>query len=378
MKAKAIRGFMLAGVLVVQGLLSGCWDSKELADEAFVTGIGVDYADGMFIVSLQLLDFAAIAKSESESPAPPNVWIGTGKGKSLHAAISSLAISAQVELSLEQLKVVVVREPAMPKMVEILDALNRVRVSRYTSWIFGTKEKINDLFASDAFFEQSQLASLMYDPGLLFRQDSMFQPMTMQQFVANYNESSETALLPSVAINNRAWRKRKTKMHMEQINGLFAFKDKRKPVFFSVGEARGLQWANKHFNRDVLTVNSSNGVASITVRNLKVRRKVEMRGDRPILKLDIQVRSSLNEVGPEIDRSTIIENAKNQIKQEVLSAYENGVKKEVDLYNFEEILYRYHLKTWKKLSKHHWKPEEKELQVNIRFGLKYSGVFELR
>ena len=133
----------------------------------------------------------------------------------MHAAVAGLALSSQIDLNLEQLKVVVVREAAMTKMDEILDALNRVRVSRYTAWIFGTREKIKDLFETDAFFDRSQMATMIYEPKLLFGQDSVFQPMTMQKFVANYNEPSETALLPGVAINKRAWRQRKSEMRME-------------------------------------------------------------------------------------------------------------------------------------------------------------------
>lgn len=378
MTFRAMRRLLLAGLLAAQCLLSGCWDSKELADQAFVTGIGVDYADGLFIVTLQLLDFAAIAKTESITPTTPNTWIGTGRGKSLHAAIASLAFTSQIELSLEQLKVVIVREPAMTKMDEILDALNRVRVSRYTAWIFGTKEPVGKLFVSNAFFERSQLASMIYEPRLLYRQDSLFKPVTMQRFVDSYNESAETTLLPSVSVTTKAWRDRDGNMRMEQLNGLFAFKEKQRPVFFSISEARGLQWVSKHFNRAVMTVNGENGVASITIRSLKPRRIVETRDGKPVLKLDIRVRSSLNEITPDIMRSSIVENAEKQIEAEVQDTYAAGVKKGVDLYNFEEILYRYHLPAWRKLAKAGWKPEEKQLQVNVRIGLKYSGVFELR
>ncbi|MBO7746086.1 hypothetical protein I8J29_17895 [Paenibacillus sp. MWE-103] len=217
---------MLLAVLLSSVLLGGCWDSKDLGDEAFVTGIGVDYEKGAFVVSLQLFDFGAIAKTESATPGPANVWIGKASGKSVTEAILNLSLSAQIELTLEQLKVVVIREPAMFKMDEILDALNRVRVSRYTAWIFGTRGQIEDVFASNTFFERSQLASMLYNPEVQYKQNSTFKPVTMQKFVSDYNERAETALLPSLTIDRKSWRQRKKLMEMEEVDGVFAFKYK--------------------------------------------------------------------------------------------------------------------------------------------------------
>ncbi|NBC67804.1 Ger(x)C family spore germination protein [Paenibacillus sacheonensis] len=376
--AGLFRSLALLVVLASTCLLAGCWDSKEMADEAFVTGIGVDFKGGEFEVSLQLLDFAAIAKTENASPGTPKVWIGVGKGKSLHAAIAGLSLSSQIEINLEQLKVVVVREPAMDKMDEILDALNRVRVSRYTAWIFGTKAELKDIFATDAFFERSQMASLIYEPKLMFRQDSLFEPMTMQRFVADYNEGAETALLPSVSVNNRTWHKTKSKMHMEQLDGLFAFKSKGRPAFFTIGEVRGIQWGNGHFNREVMTVNGGTGFTSITVRELKVKRSIEIKNGVPKPVLSVRVRSSLNELGEGMTRSEIVRLAKKQIEAEIRSAYNTAAKRGVDIFDFDETLYRHHLRTWNRMSQGRWRPGENELKVNVKLGVKYSGVFELK
>ena len=121
-----------------------------------------------------------------------------------------------------------------------------------------------------------------------------------------------------------------------------------------------------------------NGTASITVRELVSRRKIDVSGDRPILKLHVRIRSSLNEMSTEVVRSIIVSNVKKQIEQEILATYRAGVKKDVDLYNFEETLYRRHLKTWKRLAKNDWQPGENDLRVSVELGLKYSGVFELK
>lgn len=375
----ALRKLALLAVILSSSVLGGCWDSKEIGDEAFVTGFGIDYENGNFLVTLQLLDFGAIAKTENAAPGSPNVWIGKAKGRSVHAALQTLSQTSQIEINLEQLKVIIVREPAMAKLDEVLDALNRVRVSRYTSWIFGTKEEIIDMFGSDAFFERSQLTSLAYEPMLNYEQNSTIFPLTMQQFVSDYNERAETAILPSVSIDKKTWKKRKSLMHMERIDGIFAFKGKAKPHYFPIGEIQGVRWTNNHFKRQVITLADPNGgVVSVTARELKSKRTVRIRDGKPELELRIAIRSSLNELDSDLKREAINALARKQIEKDVRTAYEAGLKGGVDLFNFDEILYRYHLNAWRKLSEGGWAPQEGDLKVKVSFSLKYSGVFDLK
>ncbi|MFK9116608.1 hypothetical protein ACJEBK_06925 [Peribacillus frigoritolerans] len=49
--------------------LSGCWDEKTIQDFHYITAIGIDFKDGEYIVYTQLVDFAAVAKTEAKADA---------------------------------------------------------------------------------------------------------------------------------------------------------------------------------------------------------------------------------------------------------------------------------------------------------------------
>ncbi len=92
---RAIRAF-LALIL----LLTGCWDMKEAQNINFITALGVDYADGRFIIYAQLLDFAEIAKHEGAvETGNGKVWIGKGEGKTIDEALISLYPASQQRTS---------------------------------------------------------------------------------------------------------------------------------------------------------------------------------------------------------------------------------------------------------------------------------------
>ena len=59
------RILMLLSMLSL--LLSGCWDNKEVQDINYITALGIDYKDNKYIIYVQMLDFATIAKQESRS-----------------------------------------------------------------------------------------------------------------------------------------------------------------------------------------------------------------------------------------------------------------------------------------------------------------------
>ncbi|MBO7746085.1 Ger(x)C family spore germination C-terminal domain-containing protein [Paenibacillus sp. MWE-103] len=146
-----------------------------------------------------------------------------------------------------------------------------------------------------------------------------------------------------------------------------------------MADVEGLRWISKHFGRQVITLEDGDrGKAAVAIRELKVSRHVEMKDGKPILRLRVRIKGTLSELSGQIDRQTINRLAEQKIEQEIRRAYEAGIKKHADLFNLEEMLYRYHLKTWRALQARHWKPDARELEANVEFVLKYAGVFELK
>ncbi|BBH19090.1 spore germination protein A3 [Paenibacillus baekrokdamisoli] len=360
-------------------MINGCWDSSDLGSGAYVTGIGVDYINGQYVVYTQMIDFGAVAKSEEQKTTRPSVWVGRGKGKSINSAIEDIASTAQTSMNLEQIKVVLIRQPAMIHLDAILDALNRVRVARYTAWIFGTKDSILELFNGGSFFGKSELASLLYNPKDQGMKSSFIKSLSMQNFVSAFNEEAMTALLPSVKINNKIWKKNKEKMPIEIIDGIFTFKGKEDIHHFPLAHLIGIRWMNSNFQRHVIVISAGGNLASLAVRNVKYSIKTTIKDGQPSFLLKLSLTGELNEMDGELGIAAINKEVQQVIKEEILQTYNYGVKKKVDLFNLNESFFRYHAKEWKKLqAAGGWQPSNNDLKVQVKFTLKNSGGFQLK
>lgn len=377
---------LLLLILVFPGVLSGCkgrLDTSDLAAQAFVKAMGIDYKDGEYVVTVQLMDFSAIAKSESPKAQKPSVWIGVGRGKSISEANKQISVTTQSALNFEQLSVVVVREPAMVKMAQILDAVNRVRVTRYTSWIYGTRSELSDIFTASAFFELSQVYSYIYNPLTTEKQNSTVPPVTMQKFVVAFNEKSMTALLPSVGVSSKVWHQNKKPITVQELNGVFAFKMKGKPVYLPLQEVTGIRWSKNPLYQAQYTVQSEGhqDAAVVRIRYAKVKKKeMESGDDDPKFVLHVKAYGDLTEIGGKTMTVGEIEGkVRKRIEDEIMLAYTSGVRQHMDLFNLEEVMYRHHLGQWKKTARSgDWVPGEEDLEVKVAFDIRRAGVFEMQ
>lgn len=149
-------------------LLSGCWDNNEVQDINYITALGVDYKDEKYIIYVQMLDFATIAKQESNKQtekAP--IWVGRGTGTTLTEALIDLYTSSQQRVSWGHVTALVLSESVLkPKLLaQVFDLTNRSQEIRYTKWIYGTKDKMEDLFTVSPFFQLSPCIHCFMNPG---------------------------------------------------------------------------------------------------------------------------------------------------------------------------------------------------------------------
>ncbi|WP_374966025.1 hypothetical protein [Lysinibacillus sp. RS5] len=85
MSKKTISIFTL--ILSTTLLISGCRDVTEPQRMYYVQGVGVDYKDNQYEAYLQLINFAAVAKTEQANPQAPHNEIGKAKEKTIEEAI---------------------------------------------------------------------------------------------------------------------------------------------------------------------------------------------------------------------------------------------------------------------------------------------------
>ncbi|MFF2090968.1 Ger(x)C family spore germination protein [Paenibacillus sp. NPDC058174] len=356
---------------------TGCWDEVDLQKVSYAAALGIDYVDDNYVVYTQLLSFDSIAKRESAAASEKPIYIGNKKGDTPLSALFNLMNSSQYNLSMDHLKTIVIHERAFGHMKPILDGVNRMRATRYTTYIFGTKEDLEKLFDIDNFFSSSPLNSTLFSPQITYQENSLVKPMRMQDIVRQGLEPALTTLLPSIKTTNQDWKNDARKMELDIIDGVFAFKNSRFAGFLPRKDIQGLAWGTEGFDRTIVSLEpKENQEATVIIDNSNMDIKWDPQSSAFHLQIDIQ--GHVVEWDTDLDRVQFVKLVEEKVKKETKATFLKGQEIGVDLYPLEHTLYRYHLQKWKELRKKgEWKPNIDELNIDVNFTLKYSGEVEV-
>ncbi|MBQ5707577.1 MAG: hypothetical protein IIV69_04815, partial [Peptococcaceae bacterium] len=114
-------------IMITLLFCNGCWDKKELNQLALAQVIAIDYKDGQYQATLQLI----IPGADQETVNSENLWTMTGTGTSVGETMQQIALAAPRELYLDHLNLVLLGEGVLEHDVtEALDYLVKENVLR--------------------------------------------------------------------------------------------------------------------------------------------------------------------------------------------------------------------------------------------------------
>ena len=114
-------------IMITLLFCNGCWDKKELNQLALAQVIAIDYKDGQYQTTLQLI----IPGADQETVNSENLWTMTGSGTSVGETMQQIALAAPRELYLDHLNLVLLGEGVLEHDVtEALDYLVKENVLR--------------------------------------------------------------------------------------------------------------------------------------------------------------------------------------------------------------------------------------------------------
>lgn len=368
------RILMLLSMLSL--LLSGCWDNKEVQDINYITALGIDYKDNKYIIYVQMLDFATIAKQESSKPtekAP--IWVGRGTGTTLTEALIDLYTSSQQRVSWGHVTALVLTESVLqPKQLsQVFDLTNRSQEIRYTKWLYGTKDKMEDLFTVSPFFQLSPLHSLLHEPRESYVQFSFIRPIQFVNFIRLYREKAATVMLPSLHISTQNWSENLKQHPILEVNGGFLIKNKELMGWLKRSDLLGTRWlASANTHAAVIVKADGEAIGSIRLENphssIEVIRKPNNASYRIKLNVTGTVQTMYKKVGiNEMKRLT-----EETLRKEMHNTFHKAALIQADPYELCLQLYRTDPKLWKKLVEQKKEindetPLELEVDVNLRY-----------
>ncbi|MFX3636134.1 MAG: Ger(x)C family spore germination protein [Candidatus Pristimantibacillus sp.] len=101
--------YKLSIILICLLMLTGCWSRRELNELLIVLGIGIDWEDGEYLVSFQVVNPGEISLQKKGGDRPPGTLF-QGKGKTIFEAARSLTAEAPRKVYMGHLQLYVIGE----------------------------------------------------------------------------------------------------------------------------------------------------------------------------------------------------------------------------------------------------------------------------
>ncbi|WP_256758042.1 Ger(x)C family spore germination protein [Cohnella sp. WQ 127256] len=377
----SLRGLYLLILLI----LAGCWNSKDIQNLDYATAIGIDYdfEKGEYITHVQVLNFSNVGRSENvEVGKPVPIWIGKGQGQTIAESLSSIYATSQMRIFWGHVKSIVFTENLLKEKVEeAYNAVHRFGDVRYNILIYGTKEKLSDIFVQKSIFNLSPLDTIMFSPEQIYAQRSSIVPIPGFKFIAQLREPGEPAMLPSLTINDTVWKEDKKSKPLLQINGAFFFAGTKMAAWLSEEELAGSRWTQKALKRSLINI-PSEGKPSASLVLIKPHYKVKsgVESGKAWFDIHLKLDATLDELNENKSIRTIEEQAAEVVRKEIRSSFKKGLDKKVDVLRLEETLYRTHPKQWHELHRNQTfiLKQESLRHINVKVHLINTGKYKGR
>lgn len=339
-------------------LLSGCANIREIQYQAYAVGIGVDYKNHEYHVVLQFLDFSNVAKTEQgKSDQPVPVWIGTGKGKTVEDAIIQIYHGIQIPVNYDQISLFVfgksLLEHRLDKTLKSLDTNFNIR---QTGLVYGTEEKVEEIFTTKVPFNYAYSNSRINQPEYMQQQDSTVPAISLQELIYQFNEKTKTILLPSISIKDEIVKKNLEKLPVTIVNGAYIMKDEKMKGYLTQQDLEGFIRVNNEAVRSPVIVsekkNGKKDLVQIELLKPRVKRVIDKDQNELRIGLDIKISAIIRESSQKLVLSPRIKRKiKEKIRNEVYASYLKSHQIGGDIYQFEDFMYRFMYEDWKTTKK---------------------------
>ncbi|WP_126425419.1 Ger(x)C family spore germination protein [Brevibacillus marinus] len=337
-------------------LLAGCLETEELEHMFYVHAIGIDYRDGLYTVYAQILDFSTFAKQEGgggDSETEEGAWVGKGTGDSLQDALHQLYGTSQRRIYWGHLNSIILHESLMKLGVkEVFDLITRFSELRYTLWVFGTREPLQDVLLAAPILESTPVFSQIGDPDDVYEQSSFVLRKRLYRIIYELNEPGRTLLVPMLALTPGHWADRQHKFDSLRVGGVAIIENEKWQGWLSRPQLLGLRWVQTETVRTPLLLGpEKQPEAVLMLERPDVQINPTVRNGKAYFTINLELTGTISEMLQKRSESELIQQAKERIRAEIRNTYREGLKKKTDVLNLLDALYRKNLPAWKKLTR---------------------------
>ncbi|MEC0092205.1 Ger(x)C family spore germination protein [Paenibacillus macquariensis] len=343
----------LTGIVVSLALLSGCWDSKEIENMAYVTALGFDYVDGKYKAYAQILNFSNIAKNEgAEIGKVVPAWIGQGEGTTVSDAVNSLYATSQNRIFWGHVRTIVCSENLLKqgtKIQDVYSAVNRYREIRYNILIYGTKEPIAKIFALKSILNFSPIESILSTPDQVYKQFSIIKPIFSYKAIADSSEGTGSCILPSLSIDTGTWLEDEKEKSLLKMNGAYLLKYRKYLGWLTDEDLKGARWLQKGIDRVPINVPTDEPKANMVILNPRNDVSPIIVNGKVQYNIKVSVEAFLNELLEPLSDHNLKKETSEAIVAEIQHTFEKGLRIKSDVLNLEDSLFRSNPRKWNEI-----------------------------
>ncbi|OBZ16815.1 Ger(x)C family spore germination protein [Bacillus sp. FJAT-26390] len=373
--------------LIVCLLAAGCWNRVELNDIAVISATGVDWKDGNWVLTYQVVIPQAIS-SQSASSNSASVNVFSTKGESFRSAVSKASQETSRRLYFSHTQIIIIGQEAARKgLGPLLDTYLRNHDSRETVSVYLSKGSARRMLEQLIPLEKIPASAIQRMITNEELNSSIFRQMTVHQVMMDLLGTTHATGLPGLVVAG-------TTESMDTVGKLSRTNTPSKVRLYDLGliagdklvgwinneESQGVMWLADHVKKATIPfacAADGEGQKNSTIRitHAKTKLRPELSNGKWIMHVNVSSEGTLMEYNcaGELAKPRQVDQVERLIEREIASIMEKGwkavSKHRADVLGFGNVIHERYPKQWSK-SRENWMEIFPNTEVKIAVEVK--------
>lgn len=365
-------------------LFSGCIKIVNLQDRAIVQGVGVDYEDGQYLVTMQIFSSDGSGGQTIIDSSKQNAKVITCRGKTISEAVEDTSISQGKDFFLGHNRLVILGESARKfPLSESLSFFINTMDSRADVNVLLAEKSASEVLNAD--INQGILPALTIEKTIQNADDSgKISEVLLIDILRSLATEHQSALVPVIAVADDEAENKKLKTI--ELTGMAVFSDGIYQGTLSETETRGIMFLRDEIEKTVYSVfNEDFREISVELYHSKTKIIPDIRGDdlrfTVQISADGMVQEKVLEPGKTFNEQSL-KRVEDVIQEKIHTECEDAFRKAVleyksDVFYLGDMVWRDQPELWERLQDE-WKQNARKIKLSyeIKVDIDRTGLQE--
>lgn len=378
-----MRKKFLSIILILTLLLfqTGCWNSREINELAFVLSIALDKADGGFKVTAQISKTDLYSKTSTGSAGATDkekpFWVISSTGKTVFEAVRNMASISPRRIFWSHIKIIIISdELARNNILEIFDFFSRNPELRLRTWIAVTEGEAGKVLEVVPMMEKEpslNIERIIDKTNLIGKAYSIMLKNFLEEYLDPFIDPVASRIT-LITVNSKPALK---------LEGASVFGNNKSMVgWLNEQETRGLLWMKNKISGSIRVIDCPYDGLPVTLEIKKGKTSIEsyMNDGKPAFKIMVTAKGKVTEKAcltnfnePGI-MSAVEKALAEAIREDINAAVSAAQRFDSDFLHFSRTLQRDHKKEWQQQLAQNWPELFKQAQVDIEVNVEIPEV----